>query len=205
MAATLIVEDGSGVEDANCYFTLDELDAYYEAHPYAAVVTALDEDQKTRFSIAACRNLDVSCDLRGVKVAWDQDREWPRIGVVIPTDPVAAAAAGAVVVTGNENVLATGAGAIPANVVPKRWKQACMELVRFEAVKDRDIAFDKPAVVREKIDVIEREFTAAGAGFDRIPEIVQRMVKPFCISTADAGASPGASGGGAQAVRMVRG
>lgn len=205
MAATIIVEDGTGVADANCYFTIDELTAYYEAHPYAAVVTALSADMKIRCSIGACRKLDVSSDIRGMKVAWDQDMEWPRLGVVIDVDPAAAAGVGAVVITGDENVLATGAGAIPGNVVPKRWKQACMELVRFEAIKDRDVAFDKPAVVREKIDVIEREFTKDGAGFDLIPEIVQRMVKPFTIAQADAGGPAGSTGGGARAVRLVRG
>ncbi len=207
MAATIIVEDGSGVADANCYFEIDDLRDYYEAHQYSSVVDAVSaDDDLIPAAITACRMVDASAQLRGVKVAWDQDMEWPRLGVRIAVDPSAAADIGAVVVTGNENVLATGAGSIPANVVPKAYKKACMEMVRFVLAKDRDATFDKPAVKREKIDVIEREFTEAGSAIDLIPEIVQRMIRPFVISQDDQGAPAGTGGAGmAQAVRLVRG
>lgn len=207
MAAEIIKETGAGVEGANCCFDLTELAAYYETHPYGAAVTALSTDQKTRCAITACREIAASVDLRGVPVAWDQSFAWPRLGVVIDVDPIAAAQAGPVVITGDENVLATGAGAIPGNVVPRRYVEACMEHVRFVAIKDRAKSFDAPAVIREKVDVIEREFSEklGGNKSDLLPEIVQRMLKPFVISAADAGGAGGGGGATATAVRLVRG
>lgn len=206
MAATITVETGAGVDNANSYFSIVDLRSYYEAHQYSSVVDAItDNDDLIPAAITACRMVDASARLRGVKVAWDQDMEWPRLGVRIDVDPVAAADAGMVVITGNENVLATGAGAIPGNVVPKAYKRACMEMVRFVLGKDRDAAFDKPAVKREKVDVIEREYTEAGSAFDLIPEIVQRMIRPFVLAQEDQGAPAGAGGGFANAVRLVRG
>lgn len=206
MAASIVKETGAGVDGANCYFTIAELRAYYEAHQYSSVVDAVTVDADLiPAAITACRMVDASAQLRGIKVNYDQDMEWPRMGVRIAVDPGAAADIGAVVVTGGENVLATEAGSIPANVVPKAYKRACMEMVRFVLGKDRDAEFDKPRVKRQKVDVIEREFTDAGSAIDLIPEIVQRMIRPFVLSQDDQGAAPGGGGGVAQAVRLVRG
>jgi hypothetical protein len=205
MAAAIILETGAGVDGANCYFSIADLRAYYEGHQYSDVVDAVaDDDDLIPAAITACRMVDSSTKLRGVKKTWDQDMEWPRYGVRIDVDPAAAVEVGAVVLTGGENVLATGAGAIPANVVPKNYKRACMEMVRFVLGKDRDAEFDKPQVKRVKLDVIEREY-ASGSGIDLIPEIVQRMVEPFVLAQADAGGPNGAGGNTARAVQLMRG
>jgi hypothetical protein len=206
MAATIVKETGAGVDGANCYFTITELRAYYEAHQYSEAVDAIsDDDDLIPAAITACREVDTSSEITGVPVDFDQDMAWPRLGARMRVDQQAAANNGVQVITGDENVLATGAGNIPANRVPKQWIKACMEHVRFVLAKDRSAAFDKPAVKREKIDVIEREYTEAGSAFDLIPEIVQRMVKPFTLSQEDQGAPPSAGGVGmAQAVRLIR-
>lgn len=205
MAAVIVVETGAGVDGANCYFTIDELRAYYEAHQYSAVVDAVAEDDDLiPAAITACRMCDSSSEISGVEVTFDQDMKWPRLGARVKTDPGVVGYVSAPI-TGSENVLATGAGAIPANVVPKAYKKACMEMVRFVLAKDRDAQFDKPALIREKVDVIEREYTDAGSAIDLIPEIVQRMIRPFVLSVADQGAPGGAGGGFASAVRLVRG
>lgn len=206
MAATIVKETGAGVEGANCYFTITELRAYYEAHQYSEAVDAISADADLiPASITACREVDTSSEITGVPVDFDQDMAWPRLGARMRVDPAAVASNGVQVVTGDENVLATGAGNIPANRVPKQWVRACMEHVRFVLAKDRSAAFDKPAVKREKVDVIEREYTDAGSAFDLIPEIVQRMVRPFTISQEDQGAPPIAGGvGQASAVRILR-
>jgi hypothetical protein len=200
MAAAIVLEDGSGVENSNCYFTTEELDAYYETHLYPPTFT--DEDHKIKASIMACRMLDSSVQLKGGPVRYDQSMGFPRYGVRIPMDPALGGAA-SVITTGSENVRAGAAGEIPSDEVPKRYKEAAMELVRFIVAKDRDAQFDKPAVVREKIDVIEREFTKTGNAIDLIPEIVQRMVRPFVLSAEDQGAPGG--GGVAQSFQLVRG
>lgn len=206
MPATIVKEDGSGVDGANCYFSIAELRAYYEGHQYSEAVDAIsDDDDLIPAAITACRECDTSSEITGVPLDFDQDMAWPRLGARMRVDPVAAASNGAQVITGGENVLATGAGNIPANRVPKLWVKACMEHVRFVLAKDRSAAFDKPAVKREKIDVIEREYTEAGSAFDLIPEIVQRMLKPFTISQEDQGAPSSAGGvGQATAVRLLR-
>jgi hypothetical protein len=205
MAAAIILETGAGVDGGNCYFTIAELRAYYEGHQHSTAVDAVEEDDDLiPAAIQACRMVDISTKLRGVKKIWDQDMEWPRFGVRIDVDPAAAVEVGAVVLTGGENVLATGAGAIPANVVPKNYKRACMEMVRFVLAKDRDAEFDKPQVKRVKLDAIEREY-ASGSGIDLIPEIVQRMVEPFVLAQADAGGPNGAGGNTARAVQLMRG
>lgn len=206
MTATIVKETGAGVDGANCYFTITELRTYYEGHHYSAAVDAVsDDDDLIAAAITACRMVDASVELTGTPVSYDQDMAWPRLGARMRVDPVAAASNGIQIVTGGENVLATGAGNIPANVVPKGYVKACQEMVRFVLAKDRDAAFDKPSVKREKVDVIEREYTDAGSAFDLIPEIVQRMIRPFTLSQEDQGAPAGAGGAGlASAVRLIR-
>lgn len=207
MPATIVKETGAGVDGANCYWDISELRAYYLGHQYSALVDAIDDDDDLiAASITACRMVDASSDLSGVPVNYDQDMAWPRLGARIRVDQsVAAQLSNAAIVTGGENVLVTGTGQIPGNVVPKGYKRGCMEMVRFVLAKDRDAQFDKPAVKREKLDVLEREYTDTGSAIDLIPEIVQRMVRPFTLSQEDeGGAGPGGGSGTAQAVRLFR-
>lgn len=197
MAASITVEDGTRVDGANSYFDEDELDAYYEAHLYPPTFTSTEH--KTKASIQACRMLDASVHLKGALVAWDQAMAWPRFGVKLPGEPIPYAS-----VVSAENVHTSSYNEVPSNKVPKAYKEAAMELVRFIVAKDRDSQLDKPAVIREKVDVIERQFTEAGNAIDLLPEIVQRMVKPFVLGTDDSG---GAGAGGpapASSVTMVR-
>lgn len=200
MAINLIVEDGSIVEGANCDFSIEELDAYYETHLYAPTFT--DAEHKKKAAITACRMLTASVTLKGSPKAWDQPRPFPRTGVVLPVDPLLARAG---IISGEENIRIGATGELPSNVVPQMWKDACMEFVRFVVLKDRSKTFDTPAVVKEKIDVIEREFSKSGNAIDLVPEIVQRMVSQLVVTSADQGATPGAgSGGNARSVQIFR-
>ena len=48
MPLTLIVEDGTGLADANSYASLEEADAYHEASLYATAWTAATEDNRNK-------------------------------------------------------------------------------------------------------------------------------------------------------------
>lgn len=163
MAVTIIVETGAGVTNANSYVTLAEQKSFLEAHPYGAATLAKGDDAISAGMVQSCRELDVAAIYRGVRKAWDQDREFPRTGL----DPV------------------------PDTAIPKQIKQAQMEYLRFVLSSDRNSEADGAAVKREKIDVIEVEYQV-GAKRDLVPEIVQRLIQPFVQSIADDGAGSGA-------------
>lgn len=95
MAITLIIEDGSIVEDANTY--VDSAGAfataYFEAHLYATTWTAATSEQKKAAVVQATRTIDSLITWKGRKTDQDQPRQWPRYqvfaeGFLVPDDQV---------------------------------------------------------------------------------------------------------------------
>ena len=93
MAINLIVEDGSGIADANCYTSLIALD------DYAALIGAdlsaySDEQKKSAIYVAANKYIDRLHEFKGSKVSESQ-------GMKLYTDVVTFAIAGKDVATAN--------------------------------------------------------------------------------------------------------
>lgn len=76
MAITLIVEDGSGVTDANTYTTVSGAGVYFEQYGEAGW-DSLTDTQKQQALLKAMRYLD-NLPWKGVKYAQDQAVAWPR-------------------------------------------------------------------------------------------------------------------------------
>ena len=93
MTITLIKEDGTGLDDANCYTSLSELD------DYAALIGAdlsaySDEQKKSAIYVAANKYIDRLHEFKGGKVSESQ-------GMKLYTDEVAFALAGKDIATAN--------------------------------------------------------------------------------------------------------
>ena len=192
MAVTLIVEDGSIVANANSYADVDEFTAYYEAHLRGADMVALDEATISQLLIMATRAIDAGIEFKGSQVSIDQSLEWPRFGVTLPYDPSAGTVSG--LVTGSENIAQNAPLEFPADTVPKRVKDATIELCRFLYTSDREVDADSAAVKREKVDVIETEYFA-GTAPDILPESVVRILRVLTVSAPNGTGRASASGG----------
>lgn len=183
------VEDGTGLDNAQSYVTVEELDGYYELHLYPPSGWATTtEAQKEAALVMATRLLDSAVEWKGAPVNEQQALGWPRYGVTLIYD--AGAQATGVIITGNENITVTGEHLVASNIVPKAVKDATMELSRYLLAADRAVAQDTPAIKRQKVDVLEREYFE-GARPDLLPDEVLRLVRRYCLS-APAGGRHGA-------------
>lgn len=95
MPITIILEDGTGVSEANSY--VDPAGAvatgYFEAHLHAAGWHAATVDQRKASVVQATRALDYLMDWKGRRVEQAQARQWPRIevyaeGFIVESDEV---------------------------------------------------------------------------------------------------------------------
>lgn len=192
MAVTLVVEDGTIIANANSYASLVEFRAYYEAHLRGAELYAVSNTIATQLLIMATRAIDAGIEFKGSQVSIDQTLEWPRFGVTLPYDPNVGAVTG--VATGNENIERKQPLEFPADEIPKKLKDATIELCRFLYAADRDVDADSAAVKREKVDVIETEYFA-GTTPDILPESVVRLLRVLTVSAPSATGPAPATGG----------
>jgi hypothetical protein len=78
MPLTLIAT--AGAANANSYTTVEEADAYHDAHLYASTWTNATTEQKTAALVWATRLLDEQCEWDGTKATNEQALRWPRGG-----------------------------------------------------------------------------------------------------------------------------
>lgn len=78
MPTTLVVEDGTGLEDANSYATLEEADALHADEVHSAAWAATAEDSRKKALVTATRMLDQFVEWNGYKKTEDQALQWPR-------------------------------------------------------------------------------------------------------------------------------
>lgn len=192
---TIVVENGSGKENAESYASLDEANSYYAKHLYASAWTAATDQNKEAALVMATRAIDAGCEFKGSQVSLEQALEWPRYGVTLPGDGRSMTA----VISGRENIVSAEPLEYPADQIPKKLRDAVCEFARFLLTADRDAAADEAEVKRDKVDVIEEEYFQ-GTRPDIIPEAVVRLLRVLCVSAPEAGGAPSA-----QAVRMQRG
>lgn len=192
MAVTLIVETGAIIANSNSYASEAEYEAYYEAHLRGAAMLELEDDEIKQLLIMATRAIDAGIEFKGSQVSIEQTLEWPRFGVTLPYDPNVGAVSG--VATGNENIERNMPLEYPSNEIPKKLKDATIELCRFLYASDRDVDADTAAVKREKVDAIETEYFA-GTTPDILPESVVRLLRVLTVSAPSTSGPAPATGG----------
>lgn len=134
MAIAIIVEDGSGVTNANSYSTVTN------AREYAAsrgVVLPSDNDEVAAMLIRSADYLEAqACRYQGRRATSAQSLEWPRVGVILHCDEV------------------------PSFVIPKSLIAAQIQLAI--AINDgfdlQPNVSPQDYVVREKVGPIDTEY-----------------------------------------------
>lgn len=127
MTATFVVEDGTGLADANSLCSVAVADQYHEDYGNTdwALKTLAEKQQALRLGTQA-HEVRYGSRLRGSRVNEGQSLSWPRISVT------------------RENFV------VPSNVVPTETKYCVAVLARssFTEVLVPDIA--KPAAIKKK-------------------------------------------------------
>lgn len=83
MTIDLIVEDGTGLADANSYVSLDDAGAYFAARLNTSWAAKTD-DERASALIQATQYLDARYTFRGAPVADGQALAWPRYNRGLP-------------------------------------------------------------------------------------------------------------------------
>lgn len=133
-AATLVVEDGTGLSTANSYVTVAEADSYLRLRGRAATWDAYSPDLKAGHLVAATDYLDAMSTWRGQILTSTQALGWPRGGAIDKW--------GRFVVAGT---------------VPRLVKAATIEIASLGEIT-REGA---PAVTRKVVGPIEIEYDTA--------------------------------------------
>ena len=107
MAATFVVEDGTGKTDANSYISVADADQYNENHANDSAWVGAGQADKEKGLRLATQYIDARFNARwkGRRVNEDQALDWPRWGVQDEDDYY-----------------------IDSDVVPTQVKNACVEL-----------------------------------------------------------------------------
>lgn len=155
MAATLVVETGSGLANSNAYLTLAEAQAIADARLHVSTWTSATADQRTVSLIWATRLLDTLVTWNGTKNSDTQALQWPRTGV-----------------TERNGWL------IDNDVVPQWLKEAVFEFALRLLSEDRTSEADTLGFKYMKADVLEAEIDPR----DRrsiLPPSVAIIVAPY--------------------------
>lgn len=81
MSVVVIVEDGTGLSDANSYASVAEADAYFASRPRSTSWASLTVDAKGGYLVHATRYLDASVIWEGTRTESFQALEFPRAGI----------------------------------------------------------------------------------------------------------------------------
>lgn len=133
---TLIVEDGSGLPNANSYVSVQESNNYFvNSVQYSAYWDDLDDEVKEQALITATMYLDSLVDWFGIKQYPNGSLRWPRTGVVnLDGIPVA------------------------DDSVPRQVKAATCELAYYQSKADALAPSDTQGITELTVDVIKLKF-----------------------------------------------
>lgn len=135
MALVLVIEDGTGLSDANSYASAETADAYHEAHLYATTWTGATDDNKAKALAMATRVLDSNFRWNGFRKGSAQRLEWPRVRVERQGS--------------NDRVQFPDVGVYwPENELPRPLVEATCELARLLLDTDRTADADSKGISR---------------------------------------------------------
>jgi len=168
MAITLVVEDGTGLANANTYATLAEANTYIAANIHAnATWDNLDDDDKKYLLIWATRYIDQRTTWAGLPTTTTQALQWPRAGAY------------------DRNGIS-----VANNVLPLPVKDATCEMARYLMTDDRSVERSQDALKSVKVDVIEVDFLQ-GYKLTEVPNMVRLILKGLgAIASGNGGAVP---------------
>lgn len=156
----LIVEDGSIVANANSYNTLAELRSYASARGYTLPTDDTELEAETFLAMDYLEAL--RSKYQGMKVSSSQSLQWPRECVYID------------------------GFAIDNDVIPTELKNAqCQLTMDKDSGIDLQPNVDSHFVIKEKVDVIETEYSEA-VGTSNYPtlEAANALLKPLLKQSA---------------------
>lgn len=78
MPVTIIVEDGSGLAEANSFVSVEDAESYFSGRLYVATWVAAGDDDKARALIMATRAINNAIQWDGQRGSIEQALEWPR-------------------------------------------------------------------------------------------------------------------------------
>lgn len=164
MAVTLIVEDGTGVANANVYDTFENTTAYFESRGYAWAASPVEDEQLTAM-IRGASSLDRIYGLRlgGTKIGGRaQSLLFPREGL--------------------EDI---DEEAIPEDEVPKEWKTAFYELSWREYTEPGSLSPDyiqSQRVVSETLGPLSVTYSSVDNGYTDVQPVltmIDDILKPL--------------------------
>lgn len=155
----LIIEDGSGVANADSFSTVAEARAYASARGVTLPVDDLEVEVLLRKAADFIEALE--SQLKGSRVLSSQALAWPREGVYIFDD-----------------IEPLVSSEIPA-LLKKAQNQLAIDAVTF----DLQPTGTGRETIREKVDVIEVEYSSSGSGTIK-PQFTKALsiLEPFFIS-----------------------
>lgn len=166
MAATFVVEDGSGKTDANSYVSVADADQYNENHDADSDWSGATTAEKEAALRKGTQYIDLSYgqQWRGLKADQDQALDWPR-----------------------SNVVDDANRAVGSDEIPQKLKDAVVEAaVLYNGGTDPLPNQSNPGVVKRKMqkaDVVEQEIEYVGgnppqAYYPTIDWLVSGIVEP---------------------------
>lgn len=155
MAITLIVEDGTGLSNANTYATQVEATAYHDAHLYGTDWSGASTGDKDKALAMATRLLDDNFIWNGRKFTDTQALEWPRY-----------------------QMQDRNGHFFDSTTIPARLKNATAELARWLIQGDRTAETDDLGFKRIKAGPLEIVVDKNDRQ-EMIPDVVLRMIDHF--------------------------
>lgn len=160
----LIVEDGTGLPNAESYISVADATAYHLKRGNAAWATVIDDTTREQLLRKATDYME-----QAYRERWKQFRvystqalSWPRAWVQMPDAPYG---------------YGSFAAFIPNNVVPTEVKSACAELGLLAVSGDLNPLLDR-RTTKEKVDVIEVEYDANSPQY-RSYRAVDMLLEPY--------------------------
>jgi hypothetical protein len=152
--ATMIVETGAVVANANSYVSLADADAYFEIDVnFDATWDALTDTVKEQYLMWATRILDQKVQWKGDKTDEDSALRWPRTGVYDRD--------------GN---------AIDTDAMPVQLTEAVCELIKYLQTTDVTTSQGADFLKSVEVDVIKIEYQN-GAGQSTVPPLFNQILR----------------------------
>lgn len=160
MAITLVVETGAGIAGANTYYSLASANSYFQSR---GVTTWEDADSADKqVSLIKATSYMETLPWIGLKTYSTNPLDWPRRNVV------------------DKNGYYVSATAIPLQIKQGQAEVALRYLTGSDPLPD---LADSGQIVRERVDVIEVEYTAQGKTAQPTFSYVDALFSQFLLSS----------------------
>ena len=157
MALTLVVEDGSGLTNANSYISVADATSYFDGHLYSSEWDDASNTQRETALVMASRLLDEWIDWSGARATENQGLRWPRY-----------------------NTYDRDGYALDSNIVPPFLEVATAEQALYLLRSDLTVAPDTQGY--KELQVGSLKLVIDKADRDKvgvIPDAVLVMVEPY--------------------------